>query len=72
MLFAVKNKVTDKSMWASMLLPVLNVRVVWPFSPCILCLLPCEILHRSVDSQFDLEERTLYEEFPHCQRKQST
>ena len=72
MLFAVKNNRTDKSMWASMLLPVLKVPVVWPFSPCVLSLLPCEILCRTVGLQFGLEEKTLYGEFPHCQRKRST
>jgi hypothetical protein len=46
----VKNNGTDKFMWASMLLPVLNVPLVWPFSSCILCLLPCEILRRTVVS----------------------
>lgn len=52
--------------------PVLNVPIVWPFSPDILCRLPCKTLCRTADSQFGLEERTLYEEFPHCQRKWST
>ena len=72
MWFAVENYGTDKFTWASMLLAVLKMPVVWPFSPCILCLLPCEILYRTVESQFGLEEQTLYEEFPHCQIKQST
>ena len=56
MWFAVKNHRTDKSLWASMLLQGLNVPVVWPFSACILYLLPCEVLCRTVDSQFGLEE----------------